>query len=142
MRVEATLPNDTADLKPGMAITTDLSVAGETRPSVPSLAIQWDRDGSFVWKLDGDKVNRVAVQIVSRRSGTVTVAGELAPGDEVVVEGVLRLRDGQTVVKADQNGAPDSAEPAAEPVAAEPGPVSGSGPAAVPRAAAKMREAG
>ena len=144
MRVEATLPNDTADLKPGMAITTDLSVAGETRPSVPSLAIQWDRDGSFVWKLDGDKVNRVAVQIVARRSGTVTIAGELTPGDEVVIEGVLRLRNGQTVVKSDQNGDPGAAtpEPAAEPGAAEPGPVSGSEPPAVPRAAAKMREAG
>ena len=32
----------------------------------------------------------------------VTVGGELEPGDEVVVEGVLRLRDGQTVVKADR----------------------------------------
>jgi RND family efflux transporter MFP subunit len=147
MRVEATLPNDTANLKPGMAITTDVAVAGEARPSVPSLAIQWDRDGSFVWKLDGEKVSRLPVQIVSRRSGTVTVAGGLAPGDEVVVEGVLRLRNGQTVVKADQNGAAGAAPepaatPAGAPVAAEPGPVSGSEPPAVPRAAAKMRQAG
>ncbi len=114
MRVEATLPNDAAALKPGMAITTDLAVEGETRPSVPSLAIQWDRDGSFVWKLDGDKVHRTPVQIVSRRSGTVTVAGDIQPGDEVVVEGVLRLRDGMTVAKVGDTAAPEAA-PAAEP---------------------------
>jgi multidrug efflux pump subunit AcrA (membrane-fusion protein) len=143
MRVEATLPNEAADLKPGMAVTTDLSVAGQTRPSVPSLAIQWDRDGSFVWKLDGDKVTRVAVQIVARRSGTVTVAGELSPGDEVVVEGVLRLREGMTVVKADETGeVQPTPAPAAKPAVEEPGPVSGSETPATPRAAAKMREAG
>lgn len=141
MRVEATLPNDAAALKPGMAITTDLSVDGETRPSVPSLAIQWDRDGSFVWKLDdGDKVRRTPVQIVSRRSGTVTVAGDIRPGDEVVVEGVLRLREGMMVTKVN-----DAAAPTAVPSAApgdETGPVSGSGPGAAPRAAARIREAG
>jgi RND family efflux transporter MFP subunit len=141
MRVEATLPNDAAALKPGMAITTDLSVEGETRPSVPSLAIQWDRDGSFVWKLDGDKVRRTPVQIVSRRSGTVTIAGDIQPGDEVVVEGVLRLREGMAVVKVGNTAAPE-AVPGAEPQGEEPGAVSGSGPASAPRAAAKMREAG
>lgn len=139
LRVEATLPNDAAALKPGMAITTDLSVTGETRPSVPSLAIQWDRDGSFVWRLDGDKVRRTPVQIVSRRSGAVTVAGDIRPGDEVVVEGVLRLREGMTVVKVGDTTGPDTA-PSAEP-SDETGPVSGPAPGA-PRAAAKMREAG
>jgi RND family efflux transporter MFP subunit len=141
LRVEATLPNDAAALKPGMAITTDLSVQGETRPSVPSLAIQWDRDGSFVWRLDGGKVHRTPVQIVSRRSGTVTIAGDLRPGDEVVVEGVLRLREGMTVVKVGDTAAPEAA-PGGKPPGEEPGAVSGSGPASAPRAAAKMREAG
>jgi RND family efflux transporter MFP subunit len=143
MRVEATLPNDTADLKPGMAITTDLSVAGEVRPSVPSLAIQWDREGSFVWKFEEGKANRIAVQIVSRRSGTVTVAGDIEPGDEVVVEGVLRLRDGQEVVRANENG--DPAAPKVEPTPPAPattGPVSGSSGPAVPRAAATARRSG
>ncbi|HET7717613.1 MAG TPA: hypothetical protein VFK86_18470, partial [Bauldia sp.] len=121
--------------------TTDLSVAGETRPSVPSLAIQWDRDGSFVWKLDGDKVHRVGVQIVARRSGTVTVAGGIAPGDEVVVEGVLRLREGETVVKASEDGPPKPASGTA-PAVLEPGPVSGSEAPAAPRAAARVKEAG
>lgn len=142
MRVEATLPNEAASLKPGMTVTTDLDVAGETRPAVPSLAIQWDRNGSFVWKLDGDAVTRVGVQIVARRSGVVTVAGDVVPGDEVVVEGVLRLREGTTVVRTgDGSGA---APPAEKPETPAPEAVSGSdaGPAATPRAAARAREQG
>ena len=137
MKVEATLPNEAADLKPGMTVTTDLNVAGEIRPAVPSLAIQWDRKGSFVWKMDGDTVHRVGVQIVARRSGVVTVAGDLAPGDEVVVEGVLRLREGATVVRA---GGP----PGAAPDESAPEAVSGSdaAPLSTPRAAARAREAG
>jgi RND family efflux transporter MFP subunit len=139
MRVEATLPNDTDDLKPGMAITTGFSVPGEAHPSVPSLAIQWGREGSFVWKLDGEEVRRVPVQIVARRSGAVTVAGDLSEGDEVVVEGVLRLRDGQTVAKGDENG--DPVPPKREPDAGA-GPVSRDGDTAVPAAAAAARRAG
>lgn len=97
LRVEATLPNDDADIRPGMSIHLVLAVQGQPRPSVPSLAIQWDRAGAYVWKVDGDTVVRVPVQVVSRRSGDVTVAADLGAGDRVVVEGVLRLREGSKV---------------------------------------------
>ena len=140
MRVEATLPNEAAALKPGMAVTTSLAVTGEMRPTVPSMAIQWDRDGSFVWKLDGDVVRRVGVQVVSRRSGTVTVAGDVATGDEVVVEGVLRLRDGMTVVRVAEPGQPEAPPAAVE--EDEPDAISGSSGQDAPRAAARAREAG
>lgn len=123
LRVEATLPNDTADLRSGMAISIALSIPGTPRPMVPSLAIQWDRQGSFVWKLDGDVVRRTPVQIISRHSGMVTVASELAEGDDVVTEGVLRLRDGHAVSRVDE-----------EAVSPEPdegiGPAAGAGSAA------------
>ncbi len=111
LKVEASLPNEAADLRPGMAINIAFSIPGTKRPSVPSLAIQWDRDGSFVWAVDGDSVKRMPVQIVARRSGDVTIAGDVAQGDEVVVEGVLRLRNGQKVRRVDDNGgAPKPAE--------------------------------
>ncbi|MCB1487639.1 MAG: efflux RND transporter periplasmic adaptor subunit [Bauldia sp.] len=111
LKVEATLPNEAAALRPGMALSISFSIPGVKRPSVPSLAIQWDRAGSFVWALDGDKVKRMAVQIVSRRSGAVSVAADLAEGDEVVVEGVLRLRNGAKVERVEDNeGSPPPAD--------------------------------
>jgi len=133
LKVRATLPNETEDIKPGMAINIAFSVAVTPRPAVPSLAIQWDRDGSFVWTVDGDTVHRTAVQVVARRSGTVTVAGDLGEGDEVVVEGVLRLREGQKIAREGEGetGPPAKANP--------PGPVSGQGAGGAASAAAAER---
>jgi RND family efflux transporter MFP subunit len=150
LAVEATLPNDANVLKPGMALTVSLSFPGQPHPSVPSLSVQWDRNGSYVWKVDGNVVHRVAVQIVGRRSGTVIVTGELAEKDEVVVEGLQRLREGVQVTRAGgegggggggqgapgQNnrsgaGAPSAAAPAAAPdEAASAAPAAGGGEAA------------
>ncbi len=104
LKVEATLPNDLNILKPGMALAVGLSFPGEKHPEVPSLAVQWDRSGPYVWKLVGDKVERTSVQILGRRSGAAIVSGELALGDEVIIEGLQRLRDGATVTKADDSG--------------------------------------
>lgn len=109
LNVEASLPNEANVLKPGMALTLVLSFPGTPHPSVPSLAIQWDRQGSYVWKVDGKAVHRTAIQIVTRRSGVVTVAGDLKEGDEVVTEGVLRLREGIAVTQAGAAPADQSA---------------------------------
>jgi RND family efflux transporter MFP subunit len=110
LKVEASLPNESGTLKPGMAIVVMQSFAAEPHPSVPSIALQWDRKGSFVWKLDGAVVHRLPVQVITRRSGVVTVAADLKADDLVVTEGVLRLREGVTVARADQGGGPPAAD--------------------------------
>jgi RND family efflux transporter MFP subunit len=115
LKVEAEIPNADGALKPGAAIAINLAFPGEPEPAVPSLAVQWDRQGPFVWKLDGEVVRRTPVQILARRSGVVTVAADLDEGDQVVVEGVLRLREGLKV----QPSATDGGEPVAR--AGEPG---------------------
>ncbi len=119
LRVQATLPNDANVLKPGMALAIDMSFPGEDHPAVPSLAVQWDRDGSYVWKLDGNTVHRVNVDIVDRRSGTVIVVGELQPGDSVISEGGQRLREGArvNVVDGSSNGGAPAATDARTPQA-------------------------
>jgi RND family efflux transporter MFP subunit len=109
LKLQARLPNDARVLRPGMAVTTRIAFPAAARPSVPSLAIQWDRTGSFVWKIDGDKAVRVPVTIVSRRGGDVTIVGPLAAGDRVVVEGIQRIREGSAVTRID-----DTASPVAE----------------------------
>jgi RND family efflux transporter MFP subunit len=97
LRLEATIDNEDRAIKPGMSVTVEMTFAGEERLAVPTLAVQWDRGGSFVWKLDGDIVRRAEVTILRRRSGTAVVIGDVARGDRVVVEGVQRLRDGVSV---------------------------------------------
>lgn len=100
LKVEAKLPNDANTLRPGMALSVVIAFPGVEHPSVPSLAVLWDRNGPYVWKVEGDTVARAGVQVVGRRSGIVVVAGnELAPGDEVVVEGLQRMRAGVTIAR-------------------------------------------
>jgi len=101
-KVEATLEQGIEGLKPGMSITITADFEGEPHAAVPSLAIQWDRQGSFVWVLDGNTAMRTAVQIIGRRSGVVIVAGEIELGAEVVVEGLQRMRSGITVKRVNQ----------------------------------------
>ena len=87
-----------------------MSFPGEPHPSVPSLAVQWDRTGSYVWKIADGGAHRVAVQILGRRSGMAIVSGELAENDPVVVEGLQRLREGSKVTEraARAPAAPDA----------------------------------
>lgn len=96
-KVEATMEEGIDRLKPGMSVTVVVDFAGEPQVAVPSLAIQWNRGGSFVWTLDGEAARRLPVEIVGRRSGMVIVAGDIEPDTEVIVEGLQRLRDGITV---------------------------------------------
>lgn len=99
--VQARLDNARDELRPGMSFLVSLRFPGDVRPSVPALSLQWDRDGSYVWRVVDGKVERVAVAIVERNSDVVLVEGPLAAGDVVVVEGVQQLRPGATVALAD-----------------------------------------
>ncbi len=107
LNVQATLPNDSNVLKPGMALDVDMTFAGQPRPAVPSLAVQWDRNGSYVWRIaNDDTAHRIGITIVSRISGTVIVSGDLQVGDEVVTDGLQRMREGIKVVRTDAAGNP------------------------------------
>jgi len=105
VRVRAAV-NNTADLlRPGMSFTVRLSMPGQTFVSVPELALQWGREGSFVWAVREGKSVQVAVRPVRRAAGRVLLDGALTTGETVVVEGVQRLREGRSVrVVGNANG--------------------------------------
>jgi len=81
-----------------MAIAVMLAFASGEQLSVPTLSVQWDREGSYVWKVVDGAARRADVTIVRRESGTVIVEGEIEAGDRVVEEGIQRLREGAEVV--------------------------------------------
>ena len=97
MRMRAAVPNTDDVLRPGMSFQVQLDLTGEARVSVPELALQWDRDGPFVWVVRDDRSARVPARPLRRAEGRVLVDGELKPGESVVVEGVQRLREGIAV---------------------------------------------
>ncbi|MBB5751752.1 efflux RND transporter periplasmic adaptor subunit [Prosthecomicrobium pneumaticum] len=115
LKLEATLDVEDAEaagIKPGAAVTVALDFPQEQRLAVPSAAIQWDKGGSYVWKVDGDTVKRAAVTITRRESGQVLVEGEIAAGDPIAVEGVQRLREGAKIALA--GAAPETTAAAGE----------------------------
>nr|WP_314084822.1 efflux RND transporter periplasmic adaptor subunit [uncultured Shinella sp.] len=97
LRVRARIPNPDDVLRAGMSFQVTMRFAGDLYPSVDPLSLQWSADGSYVWRVKGDKAERVPVHIVQRNPDKVLVKAELAEGDAVVTEGVQTLRPGGAV---------------------------------------------
>lgn len=120
LKVEAMLDAAAAQaigVRPGMSIKVNLPFPGAKELAVSALAIQWDRTGSYVWKVDGDGVARAPINILERQSGRVLVSStDIAEGDRIVVEGLQRLRPGAKVAEAGQAAKPPAGQDA-KPVA-------------------------
>lgn len=104
LRVQGRIDNTGDRLRAGQAFAVTLSFPGETLPGVNPLAVQWSRDGSYVWVVRDDAAERVPVVIRQRNSDAVLVEGALAVGEPVVTEGVQTLRDGAPVSIIDDGG--------------------------------------
>ncbi|MBZ9934922.1 efflux RND transporter periplasmic adaptor subunit [Mesorhizobium sp. BR1-1-16] len=106
LKLEATLDAAAAQaigVRPGMAIKVELPFPGDKQLAVSALSIQWDRSGSYVWKVAGDGVARAPITILERQSGRVLVASDdLKEGDRIIVEGLQRLRPGVKIAEAGQ----------------------------------------
>jgi RND family efflux transporter MFP subunit len=70
LKLEAELDNPGNRLKTGMAVTVTLTLPGAGELSVPTLAVQWDRNGSFVWKAVEGAARRADVAILRRKSAS------------------------------------------------------------------------
>ncbi|MBA3518955.1 MAG: efflux RND transporter periplasmic adaptor subunit [Rhizobiales bacterium] len=104
--LEAELENPGEVLKPGMAVSVSLDFDTDQQLAVPTLAVQWDRRGSFVWRVTEGAAERAGIAIIRRQSGIVIVQGDIAAGDRIVVEGIQRLRPGAKVAEVGE--APDA----------------------------------
>ena len=114
VRARAYVPNDTGQLRPGMLMSVDLLSPGRSMPAVPEVALLEEGNESFVFVADGVagpdgsgmKAKKTAVTIGARREGFVEILNGIPVGAPVIVEGLLRLRDGQAIRAA---GGPPSA---------------------------------
>ncbi|GAB59165.1 efflux RND transporter periplasmic adaptor subunit [Rheinheimera nanhaiensis] len=105
IRVRALLDNSSDSFRPGMSFRVRLQLAGESYAVVPEAALLWGATSAYVWLAEQGKAKRVDVQIKQRLSGRLLVAGALTTGDQLIVEGVQTLRDGQLVRAANQQSA-------------------------------------
>ncbi len=71
---------------------------------VPSAAVQYGVDGTFVYAMDGNDKVKIRQLKVGATDGSNTVVEQgLAQGDRVVLEGTDRLRDGSRVEVVDDS---------------------------------------
>lgn len=98
LHIRAEIENEGDTLRAGQSFEVVLTLPGDSWPSVNPLAIQWDSEGSYVWRVGKDnKIERVAAAIIQRNPDDVLVDAKIEPGDRVVIEGLQRLRNGATV---------------------------------------------
>jgi RND family efflux transporter MFP subunit len=92
-------------LRPGMSFRVLIEVSGGVYPLVPEIAVQWGADGSYVWSVINNRVQRVPVSIIQRQQGMVLVNAALPEGAQLVIEGLQRLYDGVAVDPVHAKGA-------------------------------------
>lgn len=111
-RQKGTLKVEVRVLEPDALLLPDMSVrvsflepvdpaqADEPVVLVPAAAVQRDNSGSFVWRIDGDSVTRVAVETLGNSAERVIVGSGLTGDETVVAEAVELSAGGRVVAKA------------------------------------------
>jgi multidrug efflux system membrane fusion protein len=117
--VKAIFPNDDLTLWPGQYV--DVSVDLDTVPGqavIPTVALQTGQDSSYVFVVKPDKtVDLRKVAVLASDGERTAVSSGLAPGEKVVVDGMMRLNNGSRVREGGDGpakGKPAQAKPVAE----------------------------
>lgn len=105
--VRARLDNENDRLRAGMSFDVTMHFPGEQYPGVDPLAVQWDSAGAYVWQLVDGKAEKRRIRIIQRNTDTVLVDAELQSGDDVIIEGIQRLREGIDVAPLSATEAED-----------------------------------
>ncbi|AOS02935.1 efflux RND transporter periplasmic adaptor subunit [Xanthomonas oryzae] len=126
--LRATLPNPEQSLLPGAFVTFKASLGQRNNAYLlPQQALQRDATGPYVLVLDKDgKVARKNLTVDGQQKGQWIVTGGMTQGDQVIVDGVQKAKQGQPAKgvpwdpnKPAQGGQPGS--PGAAPAAAQSG---------------------
>ncbi|HMR33602.1 MAG TPA: efflux RND transporter periplasmic adaptor subunit [Geminicoccaceae bacterium] len=96
-RVRADLPNADLALPAGMFMVVEIVLDTRKALVVPEQAVLSQGRSTFVFRRQGDKVERLEVGLGVRRYGEAEIAKGLSLGDEVAITGLQRLRDGSPV---------------------------------------------
>jgi membrane fusion protein (multidrug efflux system) len=104
LSARAEFENPQRRLRPGMLMQVELSQDSRQALQVPELSLQQMGEQAFVYRVAGDKVELVPVKIGARRPGWVEILGGVKAGDRIVVEGIVKLKDGARFVEAGAAG--------------------------------------
>jgi membrane fusion protein (multidrug efflux system) len=95
--VRAHIDNEDKALRPGMLLTVEVVTAERSALVVPEGSVFQVQNRAYVYRVDGDTVHQQQIEVGGRRFGVVEVLGGLSDGDLIVIEGIIKLREGARV---------------------------------------------
>lgn len=106
LRVKALIDNSDGRLRPGLFARANLGIAHRSGViTVPEEAVLQRLGGPVIFRvLDGNRVERIAVEIGVIRDGWVEIREGLGPRDRVVSRGHSDLIDGSPIIARNRDG--------------------------------------
>ena len=98
LRLRAQFNNEDEALFPNQFVNVRMQVSDAIAIVIPDAAVQFGAQGNYVYVVGGDDtVTMRAVELGASEGDRVAIAGGLAAGERVVLEGIDRLREGSRV---------------------------------------------
>ncbi|KZL17811.1 Multidrug resistance protein MdtA precursor [Pseudovibrio axinellae] len=120
LKVQATVENPDDLLRSGIAFDARVQLEGDEWPSVPSVALKWDRTGPHIWLAKGNTAQRADVTVIERSADRILIGGDVEPGDIVITETTRDLRPGSRItVEAEPGFSLSPSEDAQAPLVSE-----------------------
>ncbi len=111
LTVRAHIKNDDRLLRPGMLMTVDLVFDRDEALVIPEAAIVPIQDTEYVFVFTGEGVaERREITSGRRRPGVVEVISGLDAGEEVITQGLIKIRPGSRVTRREMPGAARTAQ--------------------------------
>lgn len=104
VRARIRFPNIDDTYRPGMSFQVFFEQVGNQYAKIPESALMWGNDGPFVWLLRDNKAHKSNVSIIERQRGFVLADTPSLKTDRLIIEGIQRLRQGQTVTVKNKEG--------------------------------------
>ncbi len=98
IEIRALVPNADNGIRPGTLMTVDLTLA--ERPGallISEASLVPEGNEQYVYKIEDNRAVRTLVRIGIRRQGEVEILGGLTEGDQIVVGGAQKVRNGTRV---------------------------------------------
>jgi membrane fusion protein (multidrug efflux system) len=104
--VRAAVPNPDLLLKPGMFLNVTLARDEHEALMVPEAALVPEQSRQFLFVIEDGRAMRREVRIGRRQPGRVEIVAGLKPGEQVIVEGTQKVREGGAVRVLDRTATP------------------------------------
>ncbi len=103
IKVHGTIDNRELQLRPGMLLNVSVELANSNVLQVPEKAIVPLQNRHYVFVVDANNsVKQVEIILGQRVPGWIEVISGLQEGDEVVIEGTQKIRNGTVITRVEQ----------------------------------------